>query len=101
MSASAANTIDRAEVLRIAKLARLILTDAEVDALATDLGSILAYVQKLKELDVSEVLPTSHAIELPTKWRADKPVPGLTHERALANAPEPLAGGFGVPKIIE
>ena len=95
------NAIDIAEVVRIAHLARLTLTDAEVESLSHDLSGILSYVKKLEELDVTGVLPTSHATEVSTSLRDDVPVAGLSSPQALANAPEPIGGAFGVPKIIE
>lgn len=93
--------ISRDEALRVARLARLTVTDAEAEALTRDLAKILAYVHKLDELDVRDVEATSHAVELPTKLRPDEAAPGLSLEKAMQNAPERLGDGFGVPKIIE
>lgn len=93
--------IDRARVQQIATLARLQLSEAELDSLTGDLGRILEYVHKLNELDTSEVEPTTHAIDLPTYYRVDEAREGLSIERALAGAPERIGDGFGVPKIIE
>ncbi len=93
--------IDQEEVLRIAKLARLELEEAEVEGLARDLGSILNYVHKLDELDTEGVEATTHAVELKTALREDKMEPGLDVELGLRQAPERLGDGFGVPKIIE
>jgi aspartyl-tRNA(Asn)/glutamyl-tRNA(Gln) amidotransferase subunit C len=93
--------IDRAEVVRVAKLARLTLSDAETDALTRDMQSILGYVKALEELDVKDVPPTSHAVELPTKLRPDELHTHMDIERALKNSPERIGDGFGVPKIIE
>jgi aspartyl-tRNA(Asn)/glutamyl-tRNA(Gln) amidotransferase subunit C len=93
--------IELDEVNRVAALARLTLTDAESQALTTDLCSILAYVQKLGELDTDAVAPTSHAVPLPSKWRSDETREGLGADNALRAAPERLGDGFGVPKIVE
>ncbi len=93
--------IDDDRVRYVAKLARLSLSEDEVRGLAKDLSSILDWVKKLDELDTSAVETTAHAVELPTKVRPDEVVPSLAPERALANAPERLGDGFGVPKIIE
>lgn len=93
--------IDPAEVRRIASLARLALSDEEVEALSGELGAILAYVAKLEELDTDDVPPTSHAVDLPTKLREDEVEDGLPLDRALGGAPERIGDGFGVPKIIE
>ncbi len=98
---SGSNKINAVTVRRIADLARLTLSDDEVKRLTSDLGDILAYVRKLEELDTTEVEPTSHAVDLPTHLRDDEVRDGLPIERGLRDAPERLAGGFGVPKIIE
>ena len=93
--------IDRELVQYVARLAHLSLSESEVGAITRDLASILDYVRKLDELDTSAVEPTSHAVPLPTLLRDDITRPSLPLERALANAPERLGDGFGVPKIIE
>ncbi|MEE8410059.1 MAG: Asp-tRNA(Asn)/Glu-tRNA(Gln) amidotransferase subunit GatC [Myxococcota bacterium] len=93
--------IDPSEVCRVADLARLTLSDAEVAQLTSDLGAILDYVRQLEELDIDGVEPTSHAIDLPTRMRGDEVRDGLPTELGLRGAPERLANGFGVPKIIE
>lgn len=91
----------RTDVERIAALARLSVTDAEADRLASELEAILAYAEQLSGLDTSEVEPTSHPIELPTPLRDDLPEPPLDPELALANAPERAGSAFVVPKVIE
>ena len=93
--------IDREQVRAIARLAHLRLSEAEVESLAHDMTSILDYVHKLDELDTGEVPPATHAVPLGTLWRDDEMREGLGVDRALANAPERLGDGFGVPKIIE
>jgi aspartyl-tRNA(Asn)/glutamyl-tRNA(Gln) amidotransferase subunit C len=57
----------------------------------------LDHVDRIRELDLDGVQPTAHAVDLAGVMRPDEPVPGLTHEQALAAAPEPVDGGFGVP----
>ena len=89
------------DVQRVARLARLTLSDAEAQALTADLRSILQYVHKLDELDPAKVTPCAHAVDLPTKLRDDTVQPGLPLELGLRGAPEPLNDGFGVPKVIE
>lgn len=93
--------IDRDEVNRIARLARLYLDPAEQDAFTRQLNSVLEHMDKLRALDTDEVQPTYHVLPLVNVFRADEVVPGLTQEEALANAPDPAGGGFRVPKIVE
>jgi aspartyl-tRNA(Asn)/glutamyl-tRNA(Gln) amidotransferase subunit C len=93
--------IDLNEVRRVAKLARLTLSDAEAERLTGDMAKILTYVKKLDECDTANVVATSHAVELPVKLRQDVVTPGLPIDKVLANAPERIGDGFGVPKIIE
>ena len=97
----AQRSLSRAEVERIAALARLSVTDLEADRLASELEAILAYAEQLAGLDTSGVLPTSHPIELPTPLRDDLPEAPLDPELALANAPEREGTAFVVPKVIE
>ena len=97
----AENAIDLDEVKKVAKLARLAISDEEARSLQKDLSAILGYVQKLDELKTDEVEPTSHAVDLPTKFRPDEIKESIDTELALKNAPERLGDGFGVPKIIE
>jgi aspartyl-tRNA(Asn)/glutamyl-tRNA(Gln) amidotransferase subunit C len=66
-----------------------------------ELSAILAYVDKLRELDVEGVEPTSHAVPLVNVMREDEPRPGLAREEAMANAPDPAGEFFRVPRIIE
>ena len=93
--------IDAREVRRMAALARLTVDDAEVVSLTRDLAEMLTYVDKLKELEVDQVRPTTHAVDLPTRLRDDDVVPGLSVADGMRNAPERIADSFGVPKIIE
>ncbi len=93
--------ITRGEVERIADLARLSLSEAEADELTRQLASILDYVEKLAEIDVDAVEPTSHAIPFEMILRADEPRPGLATREALENAPAHDAETFVVPKVIE
>jgi len=85
----------------VAHLARLALTPDEEKKLSTQLGGILGYIEKLKELDVAGVEPTAHAVPLVNVTRADEVRPSLSHEDALRNAPRQAGGLFLVPKIIE
>jgi aspartyl-tRNA(Asn)/glutamyl-tRNA(Gln) amidotransferase subunit C len=89
--------IDRDQVLHVAKLARLELSDEEVDQMATELSGILEHVDRISELDLEGVEPTSHVVELENVLRADEPTPSLERDAALANAPDPVDGAFRVP----
>jgi aspartyl-tRNA(Asn)/glutamyl-tRNA(Gln) amidotransferase subunit C len=89
--------LDRAQVLHVARLARLELDDAEVEHMAQELSHILEHVDRIRELDLDGVPPTSHVVDVAGVTRPDEPEPGLSHEAALASAPEPVEGGFGVP----
>jgi aspartyl-tRNA(Asn)/glutamyl-tRNA(Gln) amidotransferase subunit C len=89
--------LDREEVLHVARLARLELTDEEVDRMAAELSKVLDHVDKIRELDLEGVPPTSHVVDVVNVLRDDEPVPCLPPEVALASAPEPEAEGFGVP----
>ncbi|MCK5690137.1 Asp-tRNA(Asn)/Glu-tRNA(Gln) amidotransferase subunit GatC [Myxococcota bacterium] len=93
--------INRDEVLRIAQLAHLTLSEKEVELYSDDLSKILDYIHKLDELDLDDIKPTAHAVDLPTKYRPDVAQKSFDVETALKNAPERLGDGFGVPKIIE
>lgn len=89
--------LERAQVLHVARLARLALEEDEVERMAGELSKVLDHVERIRELDLSGVPPTSHVADVAGVTRPDEPVPGLTHEAALAAAPEPVEGGFGVP----
>jgi aspartyl-tRNA(Asn)/glutamyl-tRNA(Gln) amidotransferase subunit C len=89
--------LQREQVVHVARLARLELDEAELETMAGELSAVLDHIERIRELDLEGVEPTSHATDLAGVMRADEPVPGLTHEQALAAAPEPVDGGFGVP----
>jgi aspartyl-tRNA(Asn)/glutamyl-tRNA(Gln) amidotransferase subunit C len=90
-----------AEVRRVAKLARIYVSEDDVAQWTRDLGRILEYVRQLNELNVEGVEPTAHAIPVANVLRCDDPAPGLSREEALSNAPAARDGLFIVPKIIE
>ena len=89
--------IDRAQVLHVAKLARLRLTDEEVERMSGELSTILEAIEQIGELDLEGVQPTSHVIDLENVLRPDEPRPCLPRERALDNAPDATSEGFRVP----
>jgi aspartyl-tRNA(Asn)/glutamyl-tRNA(Gln) amidotransferase subunit C len=89
--------ISRDEVLHVARLARLALTEEEVERFGEQLSAILEAVGKVSELDLSAVEPTSHPLDIVNVFHEDEPRPSLSREEALANAPDPEDGFFGVP----
>ena len=89
--------ISRDEVLHVARLARLDLTDEEVERFTEQLSAILEAVAKVSELDLSDVAPTAHPLDVVNVWAEDEPRPSLAAEDSLANAPDSHAGFFKVP----
>jgi len=89
------------DIKYVAHLARLALTPEEEAKLGSQLSSILQYVEKLKEVDVTGVEPTAHAFPLVNVTRPDEVQPSLDHEEAMRNAPAQANGLFLVPKIVE
>ena len=89
--------IDRDQLLHVARLARLELREEEVERLGAQLNDILAAVSKVSELDLSDVPPTSHPLDVVNVWADDEPRPSLPVEEALANAPEREGSYFKVP----
>ena len=89
--------IDHDQVLHVARLARLQLSDAEVEQIAGELSGILDHVDRISSLDLETVEPTSHVVALENVLRADEPEPSLPRERALEQAPDPADGAFRVP----
>ena len=89
--------IERDEVLHVARLSRLRLTDEEVERMARELSGVLDHIEKIGELDLDGVEPTSHVIPLENVLRPDEPRPSLARERALAEAPDADDDGYGVP----
>ncbi|HEY6031561.1 MAG TPA: Asp-tRNA(Asn)/Glu-tRNA(Gln) amidotransferase subunit GatC [Gaiellaceae bacterium] len=89
--------ISRDDVLHVARLARLELSDAEVERFQEQLSAILDAVSKVQELDLADVPPTSHPLDVVNVWRDDEPRPSLPVEQALANAPDSQDDMFKVP----
>ena len=89
------------DVKYVAHLARLALTPEEEQKLGDQLGHILGYIEKLKELDVTNVEPTAHAVPLLNVTRPDELRPSLSHDEAMRDAPAQSNGLFIVPKIVE
>jgi aspartyl-tRNA(Asn)/glutamyl-tRNA(Gln) amidotransferase subunit C len=93
--------IDIEQVRKVAKLARLELTDAEVDEFTGQLEAILGYVAKMNELDTTNVEPLAHCLPISNVFRADEVKPSLGTEKVLANAPGRDGPFFKVPKILD
>jgi aspartyl-tRNA(Asn)/glutamyl-tRNA(Gln) amidotransferase subunit C len=92
--------ISRDEVAHLAKLARLALTDAELDNFAGQLDAILGYVSKIQAVEVGDVEPTGNPLKDVNVIRPDTRVPSLTQQQVLAEAPEAVEGRFSVPRIL-
>ncbi|MDQ1625043.1 MAG: aspartyl-tRNA(Asn)/glutamyl-tRNA(Gln) amidotransferase subunit [Actinomycetota bacterium] len=93
-------SITRAEVAHLANLARLALTDEELDHFGDQLAVIIGAVSRIGDLETADVPPTSHALPLTNVVREDVVRPGLTQEQALAGAPAAEDGRFRVPRIL-
>jgi aspartyl-tRNA(Asn)/glutamyl-tRNA(Gln) amidotransferase subunit C len=89
--------IERDEVLHVARLARLALSEDEIEPMARELSAVLDHIAKISELDLADVPPTSHVVEVTGALRADEPRPCLPRELVLAQAPEVSGDGFLVP----
>jgi aspartyl-tRNA(Asn)/glutamyl-tRNA(Gln) amidotransferase subunit C len=89
--------IDRVEVLHVARLARLALSEQEIEPMARELSAVLDHVARIKELDLEGVTPSTHVVEVTGALRPDEPVPSLPREVALAQAPAVSGEGFLVP----
>ena len=89
--------IDRAQVLHVARLARLRLSEEEVDRMAGEMSTILEHVETMNELDLEGIEPTTHVVPLQNVLREDVPRDSLPRERALEQAPDAADGGFRVP----
>jgi aspartyl-tRNA(Asn)/glutamyl-tRNA(Gln) amidotransferase subunit C len=89
--------IEREQVLHVAKLARLGLSEDEVERMADELSGILEHVDRIAELDLDDVPPTSHVVEFENVLRPDVPHESLDRDVALSQAPDPEGGAFRVP----
>ena len=89
--------ISRDQVLHVARLARLRLSEDEIDRMSRELSSVLDHIEKISELDLDGVPPTSHVIEVENVMRPDEPRPSWPREQVLEIAPDAGEGGFRVP----
>lgn len=93
--------VTQADVKHVARLARLGLSEAEIETFQKQLSDILSYFDKLQELDTEGVPPTAHPTPLKNVFREDVARPAMPREKVLANAPEEQDGYFRVPRILE
>src|SRR5262245_24365621 len=93
--------ISRAEVAHLARLARLAVTEQELDRFAGQLDVILQAVARVGAVAADDIPPTSHSVPLTNVLRDDVVVPGLVRDDALAGAPDPQGGRFRVPRILD
>ena len=89
--------IDREQVLHVALLARLALSEEEVETMTRELSGILEHVDRIAELDLEQVEPTAHVVDLENVLRPDEPRPSWPREKILEQAPDPAEGAFRVP----
>jgi aspartyl-tRNA(Asn)/glutamyl-tRNA(Gln) amidotransferase subunit C len=94
-------SLDKATVAKIAHLARIHVPEPELEALAGDLSKIIDWVEQLGEVDTEGVAPTTSAVDLVLRWRADRVDDGNYAGDVLANAPEAEHGFYAVPKVLE
>lgn len=92
--------ISKEQVKHVAHLARLAVTDEEVEKMADELSAIIGYAEQLNELDTDGVEPTTHVLDLKNVMRKDEPKEWITHEEAMKNAPDQKDGQFRVPSIM-
>ncbi|MGQ9461768.1 MAG: Asp-tRNA(Asn)/Glu-tRNA(Gln) amidotransferase subunit GatC [Candidatus Fervidibacter sp.] len=93
--------LSREEVMHVALLARLELSEEEIERYTWELNRVLEHIEKLKELDIEGVEPTSHAVPLSNVFRPDEPGEPLPREEVLKNAPDAVDGYFRVPRVVE
>lgn len=101
MSETGMRDIDKIDVAYVANLARLHLSDEEIQTFQGQLDQIVSYVRKISELDLSDIEPSSHAVLVQNVFREDVVKPSLDHEKVIKNAPAHMSGQFKVPKIVE
>ena len=92
--------IGREQVLHVARLARLRLSEEEIERMSRELSTILDHIEKIEELDLDDVEPTSHVVNLENVLRPDEPRPSWPRERILEPAPDAGDGGFRVPRPV-
>ena len=94
-------SVDRAEVVRIARLARLDVPEEDLDRLAGELNNILDWIEQLNEVDTDNVAPVASVADQKLRWRADEVTDGGIADDVVANAPDGNDTFFAVPKVVE
>ena len=94
-------SLNREQVQWVAHLARLELTEAELELMTPQLSAILDYVEQLRQVNTENVEPLAHPLPVQNVFRADEPAPSLPVDEVLANAPESMEGFFVVSKVVE
>ena len=94
-------SLSTAEVRWIAHLARLELSDADVETMTRQLGAVVDYMAQLQQVNTDGVAPLAHAVELHNVFRADEPAPSLPVDAALANAPQRQGDFYRVPAVLD
>jgi aspartyl-tRNA(Asn)/glutamyl-tRNA(Gln) amidotransferase subunit C len=93
--------VDRDTVIRVARLARVNVPDADLDTLADELSKIIGWVEQLDEVDTDGIAPMASVADMKLRWRADEVTDGGIPDKVTANAPDPQKGMFSVPKVVE
>ncbi|MEG0873069.1 MAG: Asp-tRNA(Asn)/Glu-tRNA(Gln) amidotransferase subunit GatC [Clostridia bacterium] len=94
-------SVSKEDVKHIAKLARLYLSDEQLDKNTEELSAIVEFANELAQVDVSGVLPTAHILNIQNVFRKDEIKPSFDREKILSNAPTKEAGCISVPKVVE
>jgi aspartyl-tRNA(Asn)/glutamyl-tRNA(Gln) amidotransferase subunit C len=92
--------IDRGQVIHVAKLAQIRFGEDEVEQIAVDLSRVLEHVERIRELDLDGIVPTSHVVSLENVFRSDEPEPSWPRSVALGQAPDPDQDAFRVPPTV-
>lgn len=93
--------VDRETVVRVARLARLKVPEDELETLAGELSNIIRWIEQLDEVDTDGIEPIASVADMKLRWRADEVTDGGIPDKITANAPDPQAGMFSVPKVVE
>ena len=94
-------SLDKADVAKVARLARIKVTDEQLEEYGQKLDTIIGFVEQLKEVDTDNVEPLASVVDITLRLREDKVTDGGIREDILANAPDSLEGFFAVPKVVE